>query len=170
MRIDHDTLVRSVLYRYVSGKKTVLLYRHFHFFSDLTQLPQHFWPLSQEPINLFLYRPNAGSYHQGAPISTAWCNSAGGVRKPYGGIRWLGLKRGTVVQHAAHGLCTVRRKEERRGGPPAFRRRDNKLWDIIHPVRYPCVNAGACVCAPPQFCPPLQMGSFGFAARHIKAL
>ena len=123
MRIDHDTLVCSVLYSHVSGKKMILLYRHSYFFSDLTQLPQHFWPLSQEPINLFLYRPNAGSYHQGAPVSTAWCNSAGGVRKPYGGIRWLGLKRGTVVQHAAHGLCTVRRKEERRGGPSPESRR-----------------------------------------------
>jgi len=47
MRIDHDTLVCSVLYRHVSGKKTVLLYRHSYFFSDLTQLPQHFWPLSE---------------------------------------------------------------------------------------------------------------------------
>ncbi len=33
--------------------------------------------------------------------------SAGGVRKPYGGTRSLGLKRGTVVHHAKYGLCAV---------------------------------------------------------------
>src|SRR6266567_2273457 len=31
----------------------------------------------------------------------------GGVRKPYGGTRSLGLKRGTLVQHAKYGLCTI---------------------------------------------------------------
>jgi RRXRR protein len=31
----------------------------------------------------------------------------GGERKPYGGTHSLGLKRGTVVQHATYGLCTV---------------------------------------------------------------
>jgi hypothetical protein len=31
----------------------------------------------------------------------------GGVRKPYGGTRSLGLKRGTVVRHKKFGLCTV---------------------------------------------------------------
>jgi hypothetical protein len=33
--------------------------------------------------------------------------SKGGVRKPYGSTRALGLKRGTVVRHAKYGLCTV---------------------------------------------------------------
>jgi len=33
--------------------------------------------------------------------------SPGGVRKPYGGTRSLGLKRGTLVRHANYGLCTV---------------------------------------------------------------
>ncbi|GLV57154.1 hypothetical protein KDH_39920 [Dictyobacter sp. S3.2.2.5] len=33
--------------------------------------------------------------------------SKGGVRKPYGGTRSLGLKRGTLVYHATYGLCTV---------------------------------------------------------------
>jgi hypothetical protein len=33
--------------------------------------------------------------------------SVGGVRKPYGGTRSLGLKRGTVVTHKHYGLCTV---------------------------------------------------------------
>jgi len=33
--------------------------------------------------------------------------SQGGVRKPYGGTRSLGLKRGTVVRHTKYGLCTV---------------------------------------------------------------
>jgi hypothetical protein len=31
----------------------------------------------------------------------------GGTRKPYGGTRSLGLKRGTLVQHPKYGLCTV---------------------------------------------------------------
>jgi len=31
----------------------------------------------------------------------------GGIRKPYGGTRSLGLKRGTVVRHKKYGLCTV---------------------------------------------------------------
>ncbi|GHO74428.1 hypothetical protein KSD_21990 [Ktedonobacter sp. SOSP1-85] len=33
--------------------------------------------------------------------------SKGGERKPYGGTRSLGLKRGTLVHHATYGLCTV---------------------------------------------------------------
>jgi hypothetical protein len=33
--------------------------------------------------------------------------SKGGRRKPYGGTRSLGLKRGTVVRHEQYGLCTV---------------------------------------------------------------
>jgi hypothetical protein len=33
--------------------------------------------------------------------------SRGGGRKPYGGTRSLGPKRGTVVRHAKYGLCTV---------------------------------------------------------------
>jgi hypothetical protein len=33
--------------------------------------------------------------------------SKGGIRKPYGGTRSLGLKRGTVLQHAKYGRCTV---------------------------------------------------------------
>ena len=33
--------------------------------------------------------------------------SKGGVRKPYGGTRSLGLKRGTLVTHAKYGRCTV---------------------------------------------------------------
>ncbi|GHO55678.1 RRXRR domain-containing protein [Ktedonobacter robiniae] len=33
--------------------------------------------------------------------------SKGGVRKPYGGTRSLGLKRGTLVSHPKYGLCTV---------------------------------------------------------------
>jgi hypothetical protein len=30
-----------------------------------------------------------------------------GIRKPYGGTRSLGLKRGTLVRHTKYGLCTV---------------------------------------------------------------
>lgn len=33
--------------------------------------------------------------------------SKGGRRKPYGGTRSLGLKRGTLVRHSTYGLCTV---------------------------------------------------------------
>jgi RRXRR protein len=33
--------------------------------------------------------------------------SKGGIRKPYGGTRSLGLKRGTVILHPKYGLCTV---------------------------------------------------------------
>lgn len=33
--------------------------------------------------------------------------SKGGVRKPYGGTRSLGLKRGTLVKHSRYGLCGV---------------------------------------------------------------
>lgn len=33
--------------------------------------------------------------------------SKGGARKPYGGTRSLGLKRGTLVRHPRYGLCTV---------------------------------------------------------------
>ena len=29
------------------------------------------------------------------------------MRKPYGGTRSLGLKRGTLVRHSKYGLCTV---------------------------------------------------------------
>jgi len=33
--------------------------------------------------------------------------SKGGERKPYGGTRSLGLKRGTIVKHPKYGLCTI---------------------------------------------------------------
>jgi RRXRR protein len=33
--------------------------------------------------------------------------SKGGERKPYGGTRSLGLKRGTLVMHSKYGICTV---------------------------------------------------------------
>src|SRR5712691_181515 len=33
--------------------------------------------------------------------------SKGGMRKPYGGTRSLGLKRGTLVHHPKYGLCTI---------------------------------------------------------------
>ena len=33
--------------------------------------------------------------------------SKGGVRRPYGGTRSMGLKRGTVVKHPRYGVCTV---------------------------------------------------------------
>ena len=33
--------------------------------------------------------------------------STGGVRKPYGGTRSLGFKRGTLVKHPRYGFCTI---------------------------------------------------------------
>jgi hypothetical protein len=33
--------------------------------------------------------------------------SKGGIRKPYGGTRSVGLKRGTLVKHPKYGLCSV---------------------------------------------------------------
>lgn len=33
--------------------------------------------------------------------------ASGGVRKPYGGTRSLGLKRGTVIRHPTYGVCAV---------------------------------------------------------------
>jgi hypothetical protein len=39
----------------------------------------------------------------------------GGVRRPYGGTRSQGLKRGTLVVHPKHGLCRVGGEESRRG-------------------------------------------------------
>ena len=33
--------------------------------------------------------------------------SKGGERKPYGGTRTLGYKRGTVIAHKKYGVCTV---------------------------------------------------------------
>jgi len=33
--------------------------------------------------------------------------SVGGERKPYGGTRSLGLKRGTLVKHPKYGLCAI---------------------------------------------------------------
>jgi hypothetical protein len=39
----------------------------------------------------------------------------GGVRRPYGGTRSQGLKRGTLVVHPKHGLCRVGGEDSRRG-------------------------------------------------------
>ncbi len=41
--------------------------------------------------------------------------SKGGMRKPYGGTRSLGLKRGTLVRHPTYGLCTVGGFDRRKG-------------------------------------------------------
>src|SRR5258708_28907678 len=47
--------------------------------------------------------------------------SKGGERKPYGGTRSLGLKRGTVVHHPKYGLCT--------GGGFDRQKKNNSLHD-----------------------------------------
>jgi len=39
----------------------------------------------------------------------------GGRRKPYGGTRSLGVKRGTLVRHSKYGLCTVGGFDRQRG-------------------------------------------------------
>jgi hypothetical protein len=39
----------------------------------------------------------------------------GGIRRPYGGTRSQGLKRGTLVVHLKHGLCSVGGEDSRHG-------------------------------------------------------
>ncbi len=52
--------------------------------------------------------------------------SRGGRRKPYGGTRSLGIKRGTVVRHATYGLCTVGGFDRRKGRISLHEYRTNK--------------------------------------------
>ncbi len=52
--------------------------------------------------------------------------SQGGIRKPYGGTRSLGLKRGTVVRHAKYGVCTVGGFDRRKGRISLHEYRTNK--------------------------------------------
>jgi RRXRR protein len=52
--------------------------------------------------------------------------SQGGMRKPYGGTRSLGLKRGTVVRHAKYGLCTVGGFDRTKGRISLHEYRTNK--------------------------------------------
>lgn len=52
--------------------------------------------------------------------------SKGGTRKPYGGTRSLGLKRGTLVRHATYGLCTVGGFDRRRSTISVHAYRTNK--------------------------------------------
>jgi RRXRR protein len=50
----------------------------------------------------------------------------GGVRRPYGGTRSQGLKRGTLVVHPKHGLCCVGGEDTRRGTVSLHSYRSNK--------------------------------------------
>jgi hypothetical protein len=59
----------------------------------------------------------------------------GGIRKPYGGTRSLGLSRGTLVQHPRYGLVYV-------GGTAAVRLSLHRLTD----GKRVCQNAKADVC------------------------
>jgi hypothetical protein len=52
--------------------------------------------------------------------------SKGGRRKPYGGTRSLGLKRGTLVRHPKYGLCSVGGYDRRRGTIRLYEYRTNK--------------------------------------------
>ncbi len=52
--------------------------------------------------------------------------SKGGIRKPYGGTRSLGLKRGTVVRHPKYGLCTVGGVDRAKGRISLHEYRTNK--------------------------------------------
>ena len=52
--------------------------------------------------------------------------SKGGERKPYGGTRSLGLKRGTVIQHTKYGLCAVGGFDRKRGTISLHAYRTNK--------------------------------------------
>ncbi|MHB8595896.1 MAG: RRXRR domain-containing protein [Ktedonobacteraceae bacterium] len=50
----------------------------------------------------------------------------GGIRKPYGGTRSLGLKRGTLVTHPKYGLCAVGGCDRKRGTISLHAYRTNK--------------------------------------------
>lgn len=50
----------------------------------------------------------------------------GGIRKPYGGTRSLGLKRGTIVHHPKYGLCTVGGFDRKRSALSLHDYRTNK--------------------------------------------
>jgi hypothetical protein len=50
----------------------------------------------------------------------------GGIRRPYGGTRSQGLKRGTLVVHPKHGLCRVGGEDSRRGTVSLHAYRSNK--------------------------------------------
>ena len=50
----------------------------------------------------------------------------GGERKPYGGTRSLGLKRGTLVKHKKYGLCTVGGFDRKHGTVSLHHYRTNK--------------------------------------------
>ncbi len=52
--------------------------------------------------------------------------SKGGERKPYGGTRSLGLKRGTLIRHPKYGLCTVGGFDRRRQTISLHEYRTNK--------------------------------------------
>ena len=52
--------------------------------------------------------------------------SKGGERRPYGGTRSLGLKRGTLVRHAKYGLCSVGGVDRKRGTVSLHVYRTNK--------------------------------------------
>jgi len=52
--------------------------------------------------------------------------SKGGVRRPYGGTRSLGLKRGTLVKHPKYGLCSVGGCDRKRNTVSLHAYRTNK--------------------------------------------
>jgi hypothetical protein len=54
--------------------------------------------------------------------------SKGGDRKPYGGTRSLGLKRGTLARHPKYGLCAVGGIDRKRGTISLHEYRTNKRF------------------------------------------
>lgn len=52
--------------------------------------------------------------------------SKGGERKPYGGTRSLGLKRGTLVRHPKYGMCAIGGFDRQRGTMSLHAYRTNK--------------------------------------------
>jgi RRXRR protein len=50
----------------------------------------------------------------------------GGVRRPYGGTRSLGMKRGTLVEHSRHGLCAIGGADLKRGTVSLHEYRSNR--------------------------------------------
>jgi RRXRR protein len=51
---------------------------------------------------------------------------SGGVRRPYGGTRSLGFKRGTLVRHPRYGLCAIGGEDRKRGTVTVHEYRTNK--------------------------------------------
>jgi ribosomal protein L3 len=68
--------------------------------------------------------------------------SKGGERKPYGGTRSLGLKRGTIVRHPAYGLSTVGGFDRKRNTISLHAYRTNKRLTQGAKIKDCCILTG----------------------------